>query len=293
MAVFWKAALGFAAACSLLAVCLTMGRFEANIPEAGLRWKQLPATPELPVTQRSGHVEVNGVQLWYASFGQGKPVILLHGGLANADYWGLQVPVLAKHRQVIVLDCRGHGRSTRDGRPYSYQQMSNDVIGLMDWLAIRKAAIVGWSDGGIIGLDLAMRYPERIEKVFAFAANTDPSGVNDSLDRHPVFADYLARVQQEYACLSSTPEQYGALVEQISTMWKSQPHFSREQLASIQVPVWVVVGDHDEAIKREHTLNMARMIPAATLRILPNVSHFAFLQDPERFTSEVLSFLEG
>jgi len=120
---------------------------------------------------------VNGVHIWYAVFGHGAPVILLHGGLANSSYWGLQVPALAKHYQVVVMDSRGHGRSTRDDRPYGYDLMADDVVGLLDFLKIHRAAVVGWSDGGILGLDLAIRHPDRVSKVFAFAANTDPSGV--------------------------------------------------------------------------------------------------------------------
>ncbi len=80
------------------------------------RWQELPPTPTLPQTDRSGTAPVNGIKLWYAVFGQGEPVVFLHGGLANADYWGLQVPAVAQHYQVIVMDSRGHGRSTRDNR---------------------------------------------------------------------------------------------------------------------------------------------------------------------------------
>jgi pimeloyl-ACP methyl ester carboxylesterase len=141
------------------------------------QWLTLPSTPTLPTPIRSATASVNGIKIWYAFFGKGEPVILLHGGLANANYWGYQVRALEPHYRVIVMDSRGHGRSSRDVRPYSYDLMAADVIGLMDFLKVPKAAIVGWSDGAIIGLDIAMRYPERVTKMFAFAANSDPSGV--------------------------------------------------------------------------------------------------------------------
>ena len=83
-------------------------------------WERLPATPALPKAEHSGVAAVNGIRLWYAVFGHGDPVILVHGGLANSDYWGLQVPVLARHYQVVVLDSRGHGRSTRTVAPIGY-----------------------------------------------------------------------------------------------------------------------------------------------------------------------------
>src|SRR5690349_14132748 len=162
------------------------------------RWLDLPPTPTLPEPARSGYASVNGIRLWHAVFGQGEPVVFLHGGLANANYWGLQVPVVAKQYQVIVLDSRGHGRSTRDTRPYGYDLMADDVVGLLDTLRIPKAAVVGWSDGGILGLDLAIRYPEWVTKVFAFAANSDPSGVVDDVEKNSTFARFIERAGHEY-----------------------------------------------------------------------------------------------
>jgi pimeloyl-ACP methyl ester carboxylesterase len=121
------------------------------------RWLTLPATPVLPQAKQSGYAPVNGIRIWYAKYGRGEPVILLHGGVANANYWGEQVPVLAKSYRVIVMDSRGHGRSTRDERPFGYGLMASDVIALMDFLQLGEAAIVGWSDGAILGLDVAIR----------------------------------------------------------------------------------------------------------------------------------------
>jgi pimeloyl-ACP methyl ester carboxylesterase len=139
-------------------------------------WMTLPPTPALPQpAAESGLAPVNGVKIWYATFGSGEPVILLHGGLAHAEYWGKQVPALAARYRVVVMDSRGHGRSSRDARPFGYDLMTDDVVGLMDFLKIDKAALVGWSDGAILGLDMALRHPERLSKLFAFAANSDPS----------------------------------------------------------------------------------------------------------------------
>ena len=143
------------------------------------QWLTLPPTPSLPKPTQSGYAPVNGIRIWYATFGRGEPVLLLHGGLANSSYWGNQVPELARHYRVIVMDSRGHGRSTRDERPYGYYLMASDVLGLMDFLKVSKTAVVGWSDGAILGLDIAIHHPERLTKLFAFAANSDPSGVAD------------------------------------------------------------------------------------------------------------------
>jgi pimeloyl-ACP methyl ester carboxylesterase len=262
-------------------------------PPAGAaeRWETLPPTPAPIPSERSGHAAVNGISIYYAVYGQGPPVILLHGGLANTEYWGNQIKALAPHHTVIAMDSRGHGRSSRDARPYGYDLMADDVVALMDALKVPKADIVGWSDGGILGLDLAIRHPDRVGKIFAFAANTVPSGVKDDVEKNPTFAAFIKRAGEEYATRSATPKEYDAFVEQISKMWASEPNWTDAQLQAIAAPVLVVDGDHDEAIKREHTEYIAAAIPHAGLLILPNASHFAFLQDPELFNFAVLHFL--
>jgi len=254
------------------------------------QWMTLPPTPTLPKAEHSGYANVNGIRIWYAEFGRGAPVILLHGGLANSNYWGNQVPVLAKRYRVIVMDSRGHGRSMRNEQPYGYDLMASDVLALMDTLKIRKAAIVGWSDGAILGLDIAIHHPERLSKLFAFAANSDPSGVAD-IDKSPVFNAYIARAEKEYAKLSPTPTEYKSFLAQITKMWETQPNFTAADLEGIHVPTWIVDADHDEAIKRENTEFMAAHIPGSGLLLQPEVSHFSFLQDPQQFTGDVLHFL--
>jgi pimeloyl-ACP methyl ester carboxylesterase len=255
------------------------------------QWLTLPPTPSLPAAVQGGTASVNGIRIWYATFGHGDPVILLHGGLANANYWGYQVRALQDRYQVIVMDSRGHGRSTRDSTPYSYDLMASDVIGLMDVLKIRKAAIVGWSDGAIIGLDIAMKHPERLSKLFAFAANSDPSGVAD-IAKSPVFNAFIARAETEYRALSPTPDDYKSFLAQIEKMWASQPNWTAAQLHAITVPTWIVDADHDEAIRRENTEFMAAQIPNAGLLLQPGVSHFSFIQDPAQFNADVLHFLQ-
>ncbi|WP_456620258.1 MULTISPECIES: alpha/beta fold hydrolase [unclassified Bradyrhizobium] len=262
-----------------------------NAAHAAPRWLNLPPTPTLPKAAQSGFAPVNGIKVWYAMFGRGEPVLLLHGGLANANYWGHQVRALQRRYQVIVMESRGHGRSSRNQEPYGYDLMASDVVGLLDHLKIKKAAIVGWSDGAIIGLDIAMKHPERVSKLFAFAANSDPSGVAD-IASSDVFNAYIARAGEEYKRLSPTPAAYNSFVAEITKMWESQPKWTASDLASIKVPTWIVDGDHDEAIKRENTEFMAANIPGAGLLIQPEVSHFSFLQDPEQFNDDVLRFLE-
>jgi pimeloyl-ACP methyl ester carboxylesterase len=245
---------------------------------------------------KSASVSIQGISLFYTdtvtSLPGRPPVILLHGGLANSNYWGNQIRALMPGHRVLAIDSRGHGRSTRDNRPYGYDLMADDVIALMDKLHIPQADFVGWSDGAILSLDLAIRYPARVRRAFCFAANTRPDGLVLNGDKSENFARFTARAGQEYRSLSSTPSEYDAFLTQISHMWDTQPHWTDAQLGSITARVLVADGDHDEVIRREHTEYIARTIPGAGLLILPNTSHFAFLQDPFLFNAAMLDFLD-
>ena len=245
----------------------------------------------LPHAETEGHVDHDGVSIWYAAYGSGAPVILLHGGLGNSGNWGYQVPALidAGHR-VIVIDSRGHGRSTRDTRPYSYELMASDILAVMDRLEIGKAAIVGWSDGACTGLILARSHPERISGVFFFACNMDPSGTKEFV-LTPVTERCFSRHTKDYTALSATPREFDSFVQAVGLMQRTEPNYTAADLAEIVVPVAIVHSEHDEFIKREHADHLARHIPGAELILLPGVSHFAPLQRPAQFNAALLAFL--
>ncbi|MGE0668040.1 MAG: alpha/beta fold hydrolase [Sphingomonadales bacterium] len=272
--------------------------------QAADRWMTLPEPPSMPAADESGFARVNGIQMYYAVYGEGSPVLLIHGGLSHADVWANQVPKLVEAgHKVIVADSRGHGRSTRTAEPFGYDLMASDYVKLLDHLEIDRVALVGWSDGGIIGLAIAMTHPQRLTRLFAHAANVTTDGVLPNLDGHPVFGGFMQRMRADYDRLhdwssrqrGETPagSDYDAFMEQIGQMWASQPSWTAQQLAAIGVPAAIVIGDHDEAISRAHTEYMAKAIPGATLVILPQVSHFAMLQDPDGYTAAVLGVLDG
>ncbi|UGY08610.1 alpha/beta fold hydrolase [Phyllobacterium pellucidum] len=260
---------------------------------AAERWEQLPEPQPMPKANKSGTAPVNGIEMYYAVYGKGPPVLLIHGGLGYADIWGAQVADLSKDHMVIVAESRGHGRSTRTADPYSYDLMASDYVALLDYLKVDKAAIVGWSDGGIIGIDIAMKHPEKLTKVFAQAANTKVDGVKPDVMQNKTFAGYIDHAGQVYKKISPTPDQYDAFVEQISGMWASQPNWTDDDLKKINTPIAIVLGDHDEAITREHTDYMAKTIPGAKLIILDNASHFAMVQDPEGYNKAVRDFIDN
>ncbi|MBV8634004.1 MAG: alpha/beta hydrolase [Burkholderiaceae bacterium] len=246
----------------------------------------------LPATQDQGYVDHDGARIWYSAHGAGTPVILLHGGMGHSGNWGYQVPALvdAGHR-VIVIDSRGHGRSTRDARPYTYELMASDVVAVMDALGVKKAAVAGWSDGACIAMILGMRVPERVAGVFFFACNMDPSGTKDVDFSNPLLGRCFGRHQRDYARLSATPDQFDAFVEAVNEMMKTEPNYGVHDLAAVRVPVVIVQSENDEFIKLEHAQYLARSIPGATLIMLSGVTHFAPLQRPDVFNQTLLGFL--
>lgn len=245
----------------------------------------------LPDTNEQGYVEYEGARIWYAAYGSGLPVILLHGGLGHSGNWSYQVPALLRSGyRAILIDSRGHGRSTRDGRPYTYEQMAADVLTVMDTLSIEKAGFVGWSDGAVIALILALKAPAQVAGVFYFACNMDPGGAKE-FEFTPTIGRCINRHKQDYRELSATPEQFDEFLEAVGLMQRTQPNYSADDLTQIRVPVAIVHSEHDEFIKREHSEYLARSIPDADFVYLPDVSHFAPLQRPEQFNAAMLAFL--
>jgi pimeloyl-ACP methyl ester carboxylesterase len=258
----------------------------------GLETFEVDGALPLPFTGDRGHVEHDGARIWYAAYGSGAPVILLHGGFGNGENWGFQLPALieAGYRAVLI-DSRGHGCSTRDERPFTYELMASDVLAVMDALRIGKAALVGWSDGATIALILALMQPARVAGAFSFGGNMDPSGVKVISEFLPILERIFGRHARDYVRLSATPDQFKAFVAAVNLMMETQPKCTAQDLARIDVPVAIVQSEHDEFIKREHAEYLARSIPGAKFVELPGVSHFAPLQRPKQFNRAMLAFV--
>ena len=247
--------------------------------------------PALPPPELQGAVPTPGAEIWYASYGFGAPVVMLHGGLGHSGNWGYQLPTLISHGyQVIVIDSRGHGRSTRDERAYSYERMAADVLAVLDHLQVTAASLIGWSDGACTALILATMAPARVQRVFFFACNMDPSGVRE-IEPSPTLDRCFSRHAQDYAELSATPSQFTEFVAAVSLMMRTQPNYTADNLAQIAVPVAIVQSEFDEFIKPDHAEYLAKSIPGAHLLYLKGVSHFAPLQDPDMFNQALLNFL--
>lgn len=254
-------------------------------------WRTLPLPPALPPAAKEGIASVNGVRLHYALYGRGEPLILLHGGAGQSGHWGFQLPAFTARYQVLTIDSRGHGRSTLGAEPLSYRQMADDVVAVMDQLHIAKASVVGWSDGGIVGLDMAIRYPNRLARLVAFGANYRIDGARAETLDSPTGPAWSAVSSKEYAALSPTPDKFDAFRKALGAMYASQPNYSDAQLRAIRTPTLIAAGYFDEYYELDHTVAMARLIPDAQLAILPNASHFGVWQVPQPFNQMVLDFL--
>ncbi|CAF4271393.1 unnamed protein product [Rotaria sp. Silwood2] len=257
------------------------------------RWLQLPATPKLSPYPIGQYAEINNILIWYTIYGSDNaiPLLFLHGGFANSDYWGLQVGELKSLYRCILMDSRGQGRSFTSSTNITYDLMTSDVIALLDYLNIERVHVVGWSDGGIIGLNLAMNYQNRLISLFAFGASYVPTGAKDVFIS-PVFMAYIERTKVEYEAMNPVKD-YSSLYNNLTSMWAILPNWTQQDFERIDknLPIWIVDGDHEEAIFRSQPDDMTSWIPQASELILPGTGHFAFIQDPVVFTAFVKHFV--
>lgn len=238
-----------------------------------------------------GYVDISGARIWYRRFGDGPAVVLLHGGMGNGTNWNFQVPALiAAGYGAILIDSRGQGRSTRDGRAYSYAQMADDTLAVMDALGVERAPFIGWSDGACTALMLSDKHPERSDGVFFFACNVDPTGAKPFVFTETI-GRCLSRHRKDFTAMSATPGAFDAVFEAVGEMQRTQPDYTAAQLAGISVPVWSVLGEGDEFITSAHAHYLADTIPDARFVELAGVSHFAPVQRPGVFNAAMLEFL--
>jgi pimeloyl-ACP methyl ester carboxylesterase len=254
-------------------------------------WQKLPLPPAMPTADETGYADSSGAKIYFASFGKGTPVILLHGGMGNGDHWSHQVRELSRTFRVITIDSRGHGRSTRSKDRPGYAKMATDVIAVMDQLKLEKAAIVGWSDGGEIGLKLAIHHPDRVSKLVVFGTNYDASGSKKRSGTSTTFSSYFAKCKSDYAKLSATPKQYDAAQKWLLPIWRDPMGFSKDQLKKISAPTLFVHGKYDEIIKQEHVEEMAKLVPNARFAMIDDASHFLLWQAPASLNKLLADFL--
>lgn len=276
-----------------LAATLAIGSV-ATASWAEEQWLTLPQAATMPDATSSGLAEVNGIDMYYATYGDsdGTPVLLIHGGLAHGDIWAAQVEDLSTDHKVLVADTRGHGRSNNDDSAYSYDLLAQDYLALLDHLGVDQVHLVGWSDGANIGYTISTTAPERLASHFAHAGNVTLDGIDPSVENNELFGAYVGMMAGDYAAMSPTPDGFDAFLGGVVAMWGTEKPGGMEALASISVPTLVVQSEHDEAILGEHSQAIADAIPDAELLVLKDVSHFASFQASEMYTQAIRDFID-
>jgi len=238
--------------------------------------------------------ETDSIQIVYDVTGNGSSVLLLHGGSVDSTWWGPLVPALAENHTVITMDSRGHGRSSLDGRQITYRRMADDTLALLDHLRIDRVDIVGWSDGAIIALDIALRVPERLRKVVAYGVNFDLSGYrtgeaiqNAGMDL--VFTESPKRYREQ----SPHPERWDEFMANLQLLYRSEPNWTGDEMRSIQTAILVLDGVDEEVIDINHVRLLAHLLPNARLFLMPGTGHFAMVDQPEEFTRIVVEYLDS
>jgi pimeloyl-ACP methyl ester carboxylesterase len=235
-----------------------------------------PATDQDRFSTAAGHYAmVHGLKMYYEIHGTGEPLLLLHGGLSSIPVWPEAIEYFSRNYRVIAPEQMGHGRTADDpGRLMNYHAMAEDTVELLRQLDVKEVYILGWSDGGILGFELAINHPGLVKKLAVSGASYLPSTPAKPANAAEPLADKIPRfIRDPYERLSPDgAAHWPVLVARLQKMWETQPNFTPAQLGAITAPTLVIAGDHD-FYTPEYTARMWRSIPNAQLWIAPNSTH--------------------
>jgi pimeloyl-ACP methyl ester carboxylesterase len=266
------------------------------------------AGPTLATAEPVGkRVEVNGMQMYYEVSGEGQPLLVLHGAYMNIPSMGSIIPRLAETHKVYALEFQGHGRTTDIDRPITYPNLADDVAVFMDKIGLQKADVFGYSMGAAAGLQLAIRHPEKVNKLVA------ASGAYDAEGWQPDFKAFIPQMTvemflnmpfaEEYRKLAPNPDGFPALVEKLIALEK-EPMAWEADVKAMKTPVLIITGDADVATL-EHSVAMFRLLgggvmgdmgkplPASRLAVLPATSHTAVITQTDLLIAFIEPFLKG
>ncbi|MCW3109367.1 MAG: alpha/beta hydrolase [Segetibacter sp.] len=237
-------------------------------------------------SEKAGHyIKTRGFNMYYETYGIGSPLLIIHGNGGSINNFLYQIPYFSRSYKVILADSRAQGKSADKGDSLSYEMMADDLNALLDTLHIDSAYVIGWSDGGINGLLLAMRHPGKVKKLAVTGANLwpDTTAVDPFVYKWAMsFNDSLAKVQQTPAIKNQ---------RKLFHLLSFEPHITIEQLGSITCPTLVIGGDHDVLLP-QHTLLIAQSIPNSYLWILPNSGHSTPIYYKDQFNKVVNDFFK-
>ncbi|MDD8019270.1 MAG: alpha/beta hydrolase [Bacteroidota bacterium] len=256
------------------------------------------AQKEIPYgsNSKAGHyVHVNDIQLYYEVYGKGEALLLMHGNSGSIASFSKFIPFLSKQFKVIAVDSRAQGRSSDSNKELTFELMASDMKELLDQLHLDGVYAVGWSDGGIVGLQLAYAYPHKISKLVAIGANfvADSTALSpDNFDTTKIrwYHNLDSSEQKNIISQSHFPECAPLIFDKLINLDLKYPNFTIEQLASIKTPTLVVAGDHDIIIDT-HTLKLFHALPHSQLFIVPGSPHHVPIAKPKLLSDVVVDFL--
>lgn len=223
------------------------------------------------------YLDINNAKIYYEEYGQGEPLIFLHGNNGSIEDFYQQIPFFAKHYRVIVLDTRGQGRSTDlTNTPYTYEKFSNDLFQVIQQLNLNKVNLIGWSDGGNTALIFNAQHPQLINKTATIGAVLNPNGVSEEL---------IGNLKS----LANKPSENTNL--RLIELMLNEPNITKLELNKIQNPVFIIAGEKDE-VKESHTKEIQQNISKAELLIIPNSTHYVPFEQPKVLNEAILKFLK-
>ncbi|MGV0971629.1 alpha/beta fold hydrolase [Empedobacter falsenii] len=223
------------------------------------------------------YIDLNNAKIYYEEYGQGEPLIFLHGNNGSIEDFYQQIPFFAKHYRLIVLDTRGQGRSTDlTNTPYTYEEFANDLFQVIQKLNLKKVNLVGWSDGGNTALIFNAQHPELVNKIVTIGAVLNPNGVSKELI-------------ENLKNLANNPSESTNL--RLIELMLNEPNITKLELNKIQNPVLVIAGEKDE-VKESHTKEIQQNISKAELLIIPNSTHYVPFEQPKILNEAILKFLK-
>lgn len=246
-----------------------------------------------------GHADIGTAKLYYEVQGSGRPLVLLHGGLGSSEDFEAVIPGLSHSFRVVAIDRRGHGRSADTDAPFTYEGMADEVKAVLDVLRIGPAAVIGFSDGGVVGYHLASKYPALVTHLVAIGANSRVDGMTaETLEwaKSRLTVEGLAAdvpdIQKRFRALNPRPNDFPRFVEKSRALWFRDPYIAPDALAKIAVPLLFVLGEHD-AIRLEHALEMHSRVKQGHLCVLPRATHFVLKEKPAVILPILLDFLQA
>jgi pimeloyl-ACP methyl ester carboxylesterase len=249
--------------------------------------------------QAGKYADINDIRIYYETYGEGEPLLLLHGNGGSIENFFLQIPEFSKYFKVIAIDSRAQGRSTDSDKEITYSLMASDMAALIDKLNLGSVNVVGWSDGGIIGIELAYAYPDKVKKLVTIGANYSNKNYEANsdhirMDEQDTLVIRSRKIAQKYKNtlerLSPNPEKIPEIKRKLSNLMEKYPNFTEKQLEKIKTPTLVIVGDHD-IISLDHTVSLFASLPHAELFVIPGATHIAPVEQPELLNSVIVHFL--